>query len=161
MECSACHSFFAPSEWSAQELRNEKNQGSKLVCKTCRGKGCTADDPALHTCQLCRKELGSKRFQAEHLKDFKYHGYKKLWCASCMAAASNREKDLKAAFKRSTWFCKCGCMLHTERCPLSPRFYGERRWPGGDNCISKDDKDFLNKLNPRPTWWANALQKPK
>ena len=139
LECSACHIFLAPSEWSAQEVRDAR-KGRRTVCKTCRGKGCTADDPALHTCQQCRKELGSKRFNAEQLHNYRHHDRKKLSCTSCRAAAANREKDLKAAFKRSKWFCKCGCMLHTERCPLSPRVYGERRWPGADDCISKDDK---------------------
>ena len=52
--------------------------------------------------------------------------------------------------------CACKRMLHKDKCPPSLCYFGEKRWPRGDGAISKEDRKFLDNLNPRPVWWATA-----
>ena len=95
-----------------------------------------------------------------HLKDFKYHNRAKLECLQCHQENAERERTLHAKFKGSKWYCKSGTPIHSEKCPLATMFYDKRHWPGGDGHITAEEAAFLSKLNPRPTWWANALRKP-
>ena len=43
-----------------------------------------------------------------------------------------------------------------QSCPLSPCYFNEGRWPGSDGCITEDEKEFLEKLDPTPGWWQKA-----
>ena len=142
--------------WSATERNNAHQQSSRLVCKVCRARGCTAHDVSLYTCNICDKALGAKQFGTNILDDFKNHGRSKLVCNSCVAITTAKEKALKAQLQKSKRVCKCLCPIHKEKCPLAPVCYGERRWPGSDGYISKEDREFLDKLNPRPQWWSRA-----
>ena len=122
----------------------------------CRARGCTAHDLRLYTCTLCAKVLGAKNFGTDSLHNFNDHGISKLVCNSCVAMTSSKEKALKAQLQKSKRVCKCFCPIHKEKCPLAPVCYGERRWPGSDGYISKEDKAFLDQLSPRPEWWSRA-----
>ena len=74
--------------------------------------------------------------------------------------AQPEKKTLKAKFKKSKRYCKCGNPIHSEKCPLATMFYDKRRWPGGDGYLTAEDSVFLSNLHPRPQWWAHALRKP-
>ena len=160
-KCKACNVLYAPTEWTADVRKHHKNRGDALVCITCTKQGCTPQDPELYECKMCRKKLGTKRYNGSDLLHYKYHSYTKLHCAQCKIDSTTREKELQRKVKGSKYFCKCGCPIHTERCPLTPCYAGERRWPGSDNGISAEDRVFLDLLNPRPKWWSNASRKPR
>ena len=159
VKCDACKTSFPKDYWSVNERNNKQKRDSRLVCKTCREKGCTAHDVALYTCTKCEQQLGTARFDKTLLEDNKYHGYQNLRCKACTAKETAKIRDLQKALQKSKVRCKCFRPLHTERCPLSSCYYGQRKWPGCDDCISYHDRQFLDELNPRPAWWSAAWGK--
>ena len=168
IQCAACLKPFARSDWKPKELENAERLGTTLVCASCRNEGCTANDPNYYMCKVCKTKKGSKRFSKMQLENHKYNSQPKLECLQCQKEASERVRVLHARFKQSKWFCKCGNPIHDGlKCPLSTVVYNKRRWPGGDldehkrQYITEEDSKFLSGLTPRPTWWANALRKPK
>jgi hypothetical protein len=70
-----------------------------------------------------------------------------------------RLKQLHTSLRGSRIVCSCSCLMHTERCHLSPRYAGETRWPGSDGCISAEDRAYLDALKPRREWWSKAWRK--
>ena len=154
--CAACKIGYQKTYWSQKERNNAQQQGTALVCKDCRGKGCTASDTHLYTCTGCQKQMGFARFDKSSIRHFKHDGRQSLTCKDCATARTAREKALQAQLRKSKWVCKCFCLYHKERCPLSPCCYGERRWPGGDGYITEEDKRFLDSLRPVPAWWLKA-----
>ena len=81
--CDACKVRFPKTSWPPQTLKNQKKQGSKIVCRSCKDQGRTACDPALYTCKHCHKELGSARFARDLLRNLKYHERRQLICLVC------------------------------------------------------------------------------
>ena len=163
LRCAACRKLYPRNEWTSEQLKkaNPEKQGSKLVCKSCRAAGCTADDPTYYTCKLCQREKGCKMFDSGLLHNYKTNDRSKLNCLSCEQENAERIRILHGKFKMSKWFCKCGNPIHSEKCPLATMCYDKRRWPGGDGYITAEDYVFLCTLNPRPKWWTHALRKPK
>ena len=158
-KCSACQTGYQKSSWGTQALKDSQRRGSALVCKDCRGKGCTADDIRLYPCTRCAREFGTTRFDKQVLKDLRDHGRSMLTCKECSTARAAREKALHAQLRKSKRVCKCFCLYHKDACPLSPCVYGEKRWPGSDGHITADDRAFLDNLRPRPAWWLKAWGK--
>ena len=120
VKCAACKTGYQKTYWSKTERNSAQQQSTALVCKACREKGCTARDVHLYTCTSCRKELGFARFDVHSIKHFKDHGRLSLTCKSCAAAKTARVKTLQAQLRQSKRVCKCFCLYHKERCPLSP-----------------------------------------
>jgi hypothetical protein len=163
LQCAACQKMYPKTEWTAKERKNHNSeQRSPLICKRCRQRGCTAHDYKLHECMQCSQSLGAKRFDHNMLHNHEHGGRNKVLCLLCASAITAKEQALYHNFssmkkaKKCQWFCKCFKLLHDQRCPLSPAYFGEKRWPGGDSAISEEDRKFLDGLNPRPVWWATA-----
>ena len=100
------------------------------------------------------------------MKNYKYEQQTKLECKECVCLVKSKITCLKERMKESKRICNCHCLIHKERCPLSPCIYNERRWPGSDICprtrkqyISAEDRAFLDGLNPKPAWWKKAWGK--
>ena len=157
--CDACKKRYPKKEWPVKMLANQRNGGTNLVCRNCREKGCTAHDMNVYTCQRCRKEIGSGRFDKKLLENFKNLDRRKLICLACTKECDEKTRLLHCQFKESKIYCECGCLIHREHCPLVPRYYGERKWPGCDGCISAEDRIFLDELRPAPLWWRKAWHK--
>ena len=154
LQCAACLVAFDKKYWSIKERENHASkQGTLLVCKSCRdSRGYTPDDVKTYTCQQCQDKGGFKLFDQKLVEHFKYDDRQKLLCKLCVA----KVKELQHKFKSSKRFCKCFCPIHRQSCPLSPCYFNERRWPGSDGCITEDEKEFLEKLDPTPGWWQKA-----
>ena len=108
---------------------------------------------------MCKSCFGNKRFDDQVLKHHKYHARDKLVCLECVKASAMKEQTFHSEFRKSKVYCKCMCPIHQERCPLAPRFAGEKRWPGCDGVISAVDRKFLDELAPRSAWWSKAWGK--
>ena len=137
-----------------------------LVCKTCRAEGCNPDDLKTYTCSRCHRSAGWKLFDPAQVHNYKHHQRSKLECKECVCLVKSKINCLKERIKESKRICNCHCLVHKEKCPLSPCLYNERRWPGSDACpktrkqyISADDRTFLDSLNPKPDWWMKAWGK--
>jgi len=117
------------------------------------------DDVNAYRCQTCKVEYGGKKFDDIQLSHHKHHGRAKLECKQCVKDVVEKVKWLQGRLKGSKVRCNCGCPIHREKCPLTPVYYGHRRWPGSDGHISEEDRDFLNGLNPQPDWWKKAWRK--
>ena len=63
-QCAACQIGYEQSYWSASELKMQKARRTFLVCKDCRGKGCTPRNTHLYKCTGCAKEMGARRVEA-------------------------------------------------------------------------------------------------
>ena len=156
MKCAACNTLYLQSYWSKSERDHHLSKGTRLVCRTCRAKGCTAHDTKLYTCQNCEIQAGSSKFDKVCLQNFNHQSRSKLICISCSAKAKARERTLKDRLRQSKRICKCFGKIHQEKCPLTPVYYGDRRWPGSDGYISLEDRLFLDGLNPMLSWWSRA-----
>ena len=66
---------------------------------------------------------------------------------------ADRMKELEKKLKKSKRVCNCYQLLHASKCPLTPCYAGERRWPGSDGYINRVEMEFLNSRTPRPEWW--------
>ena len=137
--------------------KKEERQ-SKLICSQCREKGCTSHTTKLKRCMRCEKSWGIRKF---HHKQWKHHeeGQQSLLvCTECKQQDDENLKRLRPLVQKSTFKCNCKNKLgHAERCPLTPTFHGEQRWPGKDKQVREQDRDFLNMLKPQ--WWARALRR--
>ena len=126
----------------------------------------------------CKQDLGAKRFDATQLSNYKYHDQPKLQCKGCVDTETAKVKALRQKLQdhkkdkqKRAWVCNCWRPFHSERCPLSPTFQGERRWPGGrdperldtdgPNIITKEERRFLDSLKPEPEWWSRAWGRRK
>ena len=159
LRCGACKTLFDEKSWKKKERENHRHRGSTLVCQACRSLGYHPDDVNTYRCQRCKLEYGGKQFDEGQLKNYNTHGRAKLDCKQCVKNVAEKVKWLQAQFKGSKVRCNCGCYMHPESCPLHPVYYGHRRWPGCDGHISKEDRDFLDGLNPQPNWWRRAWRK--
>ena len=97
---------------------------------------------------------------------YKHDQRPKLERKECVSLVKSKITCLKERMKESKRICNCHCLIHKEKCPLSPCIYNERRWPGSDVCprtrkqyISAEDRAFLDGLNPKPAWWKKARGK--
>ena len=108
-------------------------------------------------CTACGESLGTARFDQHQLEHKKYRGQQKLQCKVCTASQLARISALKEALQKSKVRCKCFQPFHSEKCPLSPAYYGQKKWPGCDGHVTQLDRNFLDGLNPRPKWWNKAL----
>ena len=156
LQCGACLKFFEKKCWSAAEMKDHKRRHTSLVCAACRTKGCTAKDLAVYACRTCGEVFGASKFNAKAVNNFKYNERRQPACKTCEEAEAGRLKRLQNELRKSKVFCNCSCHMHTERCRLSPRYFGERRWPGSDGFITADDRKFLDQLKPKPVWWSKA-----
>ena len=156
LRCGACKTAYELTYWSKNERGHHNQQGTPLVCKACRSLGHHPADMASYTCQTCKCELGAKKFDQILLKHYKHHDRQKLECKQCAADCKERVRDLQRKLRTSKRVCKCHSLFHSQTCPLFPAIYGEKRWPGSDGAISHRDRQFLDALNPRPSWWSKA-----
>ena len=165
LKCAACNRRFDEKSWTLKERDNHRYQNTKLVCKDCRAVGYRPEDVTKYECQRCHQEFGAQKFDRHMMNHFNSHGRAKLECKQCVQVMAQELKKLKKQLKPSKVRCKCGSRLgHADKCPLTPVYQGQRRWPGcdkdktGQPYISPTDRDFLNGLNPRPDWWREALR---
>ena len=157
LRCGKCKTAYELKYWSKSERdHHASSQGTTLVCKACRALGFHPCDLETYTCQTCACSYGARRFQKIQLDNHKNHNRKKLQCMQCVAGAEERVRQLRKQMQKSKRRCKCHCLIHQEKCPLTPVIFGEKRWPGSDGAISADDRKFLDKLNPIPEWWSKA-----
>ena len=158
LQCAACLVAFDKKYWSKAERDHyERDRRTLLVCKSCRdSRGYTPDDVKTYTCQHCHDKGGWKLFDQNLMENYKYHRRQRLLCKLCVLQLARKTDELRQKFKNSKRFCKCFCPIHRQSCPLSPCYFNERRWPGSDGCITEDEKDFLENLNPTPSWWQKA-----
>ena len=90
------------------------------------------------------------------MENFKGSRQEKLECKTCVQRIATRLKQLETALKKSKRVCKCFQPLHAAKCPLTPCYSGEKRWPGSDGHISYEDMLSLNRRRPPPKWWWHA-----
>ena len=97
-----------------------------------------------------------KAFTQQLLKRWMIAKNTKLECADCVRKIADRLKELEKKLKKSKRVCNCYNLLHASKCPLTPCYAGERRWPGSDGYINREEMQFLNSRTPRPEWWLRA-----
>ena len=146
---------FPKRTWTANAVNMQKRRHTKLICEACKKRGVIPTHLHLYTCQDCQHQLGNKKFNEQTLKNYKYHGRKRLVCTNCNAISAQRGKLLHSRFRASKVYCKCFCPMHRDRCPLV-RVSPKQPWPGCDGYISEEDMKLLNSLVPRPAWWSKA-----
>ena len=154
VQCKGCESWWDKNTVSKEDWDYKSRYGSWL-CKICKDKGCSKQDATLYECTECRKELGRKRFDSKMMENHAARG-SRLECQECTTSITKRLRDLEVGLKKSKRVCKCHEVLHEAKCPLTPCYAGELRWPGSDGYISREDRDFLNARKPRPKWWWRA-----
>ena len=152
-----CAAILNKSAVSAREWKYKQEEpDSYLLCSNCRAKGLSKKDNKLYQCSNCKEMLGCKYFEVQQLSDKKRGHQTKVECKTCTEGIATRLKHLEAALKKSKRRCTCYQLLHRAKCPLSPCYFGERRWAGSDGYITLEDSQFLNSRTPQPKWWKKA-----
>ena len=152
-----CVAILDKSSVSAREWKYKTaHPHSYLLCNNCKAMGLSKKDNTVYQCTSCKEMLGEKRFDPDQLQEFKRKRTTKLDCKICIDGIATRLKHLEAALKKSKRRCTCYQLLHAAKCPLSPCYFGERRWPGSDGYITLEDSQFLNSRTPPPKWWRQA-----
>ena len=72
--------------WPSRARKDAKYQGTALICKGCRDRGCTARDLALYTCTTCSRMFGAAKMDAVCVRNLRVRPRCKLTCSSCVAA---------------------------------------------------------------------------
>ena len=132
------------------------NPKSMLLCAKCKAAGLTKKDAEKYDCTSCGQAMGRTRFSAKVMHNKQKGQNTKLECMECEKKMAERLKVLEKNLKKSKRICTCYQLLHAEKCPLTPCYSGEQRWPGSDGYINRIDRDFLNNRCPRPKWWWRA-----
>ena len=158
LRCAVCQKGYEHDEWSRTERANHRASAhnTALVCRSCRDEGFHAKDISKYKCHSCKRDYGCKKFDKLSVKNFKVRTYMKLVCVQCTDEKDARIRELKNRMQRSKRRWTCRCPVHKEKCPLTPVVFGEKRWPGSDGAISAEDNNFLDSLDPTPTWWNKA-----
>ena len=145
-------SSVTPQDWKCKQSAKH----SYLYCGDCRSRGLSKKDCCLYKCTHCKSEFGCKRFDDKMLDNFKASQQQKLECKSCSEVIATRLKQWESALKESKRVCKCFQSFHSAKCPQTPCYHGEKRWPGSDGHITFQDMQFLNGRKSPPKWWWQA-----
>ena len=149
--CSACSQTKVRAEFTTNVLENAQRHLRLRVCKSCQDRGYSPKDTATYSCKNgC--QYGHLKFAPWPLWNHKNNGAA-LICRPCIQAKKTLEHhDLKRAqdirkrlAAKDAWKCKCGAIIHHEKCPLHPSKAGEVRWEGKNKGVTRDDLAFLAK----------------
>ena len=156
-KCDGCGVLMEKSAIKKRELKYKaEHPKSKLLCAKCIAEGLTKHDTAKYECTSCGQKRGRSAFACRPLNDWLQARNTKLECADCVRKIADRLKVLEKKLKKSKRVCNCYQLLHASKCPLTPCYAGERRWPGSDGYINGEEMQFLNSRTPRPEWWVRA-----
>ena len=126
LSCGVGSQTLEISCFPAGQLKN-KNRNAEVRCTTC------------HVCMRCRRTLTARSF-ASTMK-------------SCKVCAKERESEKRSRVSlinktlkaKGAWRCTCKKLTHSEKCQLFPVVAGERRWPGKNKGVTREDLDFIAK----------------
>ena len=148
LRCRVCKNAYEWRYWTKHERggKHQKLRKTALVCRQCRAEGFIPEDVTAYTCRTCKKQWGTKKFDR----------VTKIQCIHCDIDRETRVRELQQRMKGSRRKCTCWSPIHAARCPLTATAFMEQRWPGSDGAISEEDRNFLDALQPLPTWWKKA-----
>jgi hypothetical protein len=138
LRCAACQACTA-----CKEIKESREfEGSSSTCKRCA---------ETFQCKGCLAHLTKSKFPLHAVKNFRIRGSERaLVCLDCAGQAQKINAKIKA---RDSWKCTCPASKEgryhnagNEKCMLYPRRMGEKRWPGGNNNVSRDEYDFWRRL---------------
>ena len=156
-KCDGCGVLMEKSAIKKRDLKYKaEHPKSKLLCAKCTAEGLTKHDTAKYECTSCGQKMGRTAFASRLLNNWLQTNNAKLECADCVRKIADRMKELEKKLKKSKRVCNCYQLLHASKCPLTPCYAGERRWPGSDGYINRVEMEFLNSRTPRPEWWLRA-----
>jgi len=153
MPCAACSLEKPLAQFDAVSINNFFTSQQSVACNDCKALGCSAKDPHLYCCTgTCGKRRGNKYFDPKQLRNYKQGSQRRLVCSICVAADEEREARLKTLVKTSKrGRCTCRQLLqHSERCPMHPRKFGEKPYPGMDVMSRSDSEGLAARLRWKP-----------
>ena len=159
----ACKNDRPRDDFDVHVFGHARDHKRKLVCKACQEKGYTIQNCETYFCRNgCAR--GSACFDGKSLENFKARN-SSLLCQDFRTKdmqdeAKNQAREtklLKILRAKDSWKCTCDKKLrpgsraraalegvHTEKCMLAPSTFGDRRWDGKNNGVTKEDLRFLN-----------------
>ena len=151
--CDACREEKAADEFDHNILRNAEYHGRRRVCLCCCDKGMSPKDVEKYPCDECG-DRGHLKFSYEMRRAYmQSNGRTKIVCFDCTARYAELEKILR---QKKSWKCKCPGVgfdrLHrTEniKCDLFETQMGQKRWPGKNNNVCKEDWQFVERMRKR------------
>ena len=156
-KCDGCGVLMEKSAIKKKDLYYKaRYPNSKMLCDKCIAAGLTKDDAAKYECTSCGQKMGRSAFAYKPLNNWLQASNAKLECADCVRKIADKLKELQKKLKKSKRICNCYQLLHASKCPLTPCYAGERRWPGSDGYINRVEMQFLNSRTPQPEWWLRA-----
>ena len=128
-----------------KDIHHYFSDGRSVVCNDCHDLGCSNRDVSVYQCHgPCQQRLGHARYAPDALRKFKQDRRFRLLCLACVDAERLREAKLRKLMRTSKRAaCKCNRVSnHTEKCPMHPRTFGERPYPGCD-VMTREDYEWL------------------
>ena len=91
LRCSKCKVACEDACWTQSQRRLHRERHTKLVCKACRAQGFHPRNLEAYTCQTCKGNLGTSRFNQVLLKNYKQRHYVRLECIQCVAQKTEQK----------------------------------------------------------------------
>ena len=91
LRCSKCKMAYEDACWTRIQRQNHRAQHTSLVCKACRAQGFHPRNLEAYTCQTCKSNLGTTRFNRVMLKNYKQRPGVRLQCMQCFAHKTKKE----------------------------------------------------------------------
>ena len=98
VRCSKCKAQCEDACWTPQDLRDNLERHTNLVCKECRAQGFHPGSLEVFTCQTCKGNFGSQRFDKDLLNHCKDRPCARLQCTQCAAQESERIEPATSRF---------------------------------------------------------------
>ena len=104
LRCSKCKAACEDACWTQKQRENHRRRQTKLVCKACRAQGFHPRNLEAFTCQTCKGNFGSKRFNKVLLNNYKQRHQRRRVRLQCIQCVDQR-----------TCFSLCQLCIHTNR----------------------------------------------
>ena len=102
LRCSKCHVAYDSSHWTAHERSANKTGSTNIVCKGCRAQGFRPHNVEAYSCQVCKGNFGSLKFDTVQLMHFRTRGTTPLVCKDCSTNAVRCSK-CAVAYPKAHW----------------------------------------------------------
>ena len=96
LRCTKCKVAYDDACWTKYQRQNHREKQVKVVCKACRAQGFHPKNLDAYTCQTCKGNFGTLRFNKVLLQNSKQRSSVRLRCMQCIAQEAEKKATATA-----------------------------------------------------------------